>query len=141
MDDERIVVDTSVILKWFHPEEDTSRALRVLEAIEKREVVAFAPDLLIYETVNAWTRGMKNAVEDLPDLLASLYSLPLVIVSPEPHIMVSAGNLGAQHPKLSVYDASFLALAIGEQAVLYTADAKLKRAVDAIGLAEYLQLL
>lgn len=122
-----IVVDTSVVVKWFAVEENSERAVELLRSQEEFA----APDLLILEVANALMTKVRmsellevhaaRSLSSVPDFMAVLY--PMVDLIDE------AWTLAFQlrHP---VYDCVFLALALRLDLKLVTADEKfLKKAL------------
>lgn len=122
---DRIVVDASITLKWFHPEKGSEPALKILQRITRGDVIAFIPDLLLYEVANVWIRGMKEKSEDMPSILDALQNLAWSIISPSTTLLSEAAQLATEYKKISVYDATYIALAVQEHAYLLTADEKL----------------
>lgn len=123
----RIVVDASVVLKWYLSDEKHSyTALQILDKYVSYEVEILAPSLLEYEVLNglfiARKRGriqeemVVTAVEGFLSLEIELKALsffyPEVLFFSESH-------------NLSAYDASYLAVANEEGALLVTADKNL----------------
>lgn len=47
-----MIVDTSVVVKWFYEEAETPAALRLFDRITNNELRAVIPDLLFYESTN-----------------------------------------------------------------------------------------
>ena len=48
-----LVLDTSVIMKWYKEEEDSDKALEIRDKCIRGEIQLSAPDLVLYEMVNA----------------------------------------------------------------------------------------
>ena len=48
-----IILDASVVVKWFSEEEYTDKALEIRERIRMGEERVIVPDLLLYELANA----------------------------------------------------------------------------------------
>jgi predicted nucleic acid-binding protein len=125
-----IVVDTSVAIKWFFDESDSSPA----RALLKGEAVG-APDLLYYEFANYLC--MKDFVtpEEARRFVDQLYALPLqVFILPQKGFR-RAVEL-AKRFGLTAYDASFVALAEALEADLVTADAKLVRKAKSLSFVK-----
>ncbi len=112
------VIDTSVVIKIFFPEEGSDRA-RFL--VQNHDVVA--PDLLVYEFTNYISRRHGMTSDDVVFLLKQFYRLPIeFFVLPE-NRFVEVSQL-AKKIKVTAYDASFLVLANSLKAPLVTADHK-----------------
>lgn len=47
-----VVLDASVVIKWYHEEEDTEIAEAIERRIKDGELRAIAPSLLFYEVAN-----------------------------------------------------------------------------------------
>jgi len=127
-----VVVDTSVLLTWFHEdgEHDIEAARSLLIAHQDGIVQARVLDLSVYEFGNVLTRSLRWPVERVVDQVEDL----LAIVG-EPLVLDAAGRvlaatLAGRH-RLTYYDASWAAAAQGREAVLVSAD----RDLLAAGLA------
>lgn len=123
------VVDASVAVAWFLPDEDSDVADAVMDALFRK--TACAPDLLRHEIRSVLLMGerRKRISNDL--VLASLIRLrhlPIVIADSGEDALVV--GLARKH-QLSAYDAAYLALAITEGIPLATLDKKLRQAAVA----------
>ncbi len=123
-----LVVDASVVIKWFVPELHSERAGRLLA--EPHDFLA--PDLLFPEVGNViWKKVRRGELtDDLGRrLVADLATIAVETVSTrgllrEAHaIAVSVG--------VTVYDAMYVALAVRVDTQVVTADDRLARAVAA----------
>lgn len=124
-----IVVDASVVVKWFHEEEDTKEAEKLQEQIARGEIRAIVPPLSFYEVANVLTLKAGSAVEEIIAAHHVLENLPFQVVEVIHTVLEEAIRIAHQH-HLSVYDAVYVALAILSGATLITAD---KRLVETIG--------
>jgi len=122
----RLLVDTSVLIKWFQSEgEGYLREARALRAAHVAgEVEAHIIDLALYEVGNVLLRALRWSAADtaaqLDDLVA-IVGPPLVV---DALIFRSATYLAEQHG-LSFYDASWAAAAQELRIPLVTADRRL----------------
>ena len=97
-----------------------------IAAVEAGEVDAHVPDLVFVETANAfasYVRAGRLEYQDSDEALATVASLPLD-VAPTRLLARQALALTVSR-RISGYDACYLALAIGYDAVLVTADRRL----------------
>jgi len=56
-----LVVDSSVVIKWFSDEEDTEKALKIREDFLKGKNIIAVPDIQIYEIANALSHELSSA--------------------------------------------------------------------------------
>jgi predicted nucleic acid-binding protein len=121
-----LVVDASVVAKWFLPEPDAAAALRLLDGRHR----LVAPDLICAEIGNiAWKLHMRGVLtsDEVSDMIEHFLSMPL-----ETHDSASLLSLAVQiavATKRTVYDSLYLALALELGMIVVTAD---KREVNAL---------
>lgn len=128
-----VLIDTSVLIKWFHSEGEAelweARALR--SAHVAGEIDAHVLDLAMYEIGNVLVRALRWAASDVADQLDDLREVvgePLVMTA---DWLRQAAILAESHT-LSFYDASWAATAAALGMPLISADQRLLHA----GLAE-----
>jgi len=133
-----LVIDASVAIKWFIPEEGSIAAVGLLDG--KRELIA--PDLIRPEVANIiWklcSRGLLK-MEEASQIIEDFLSLPVDIHDNEPLIR-GAFEIAAQ-TKRTVYDSLYLALAIQAHGVMVTADEKFANALKKTDFAKFITLL
>ena len=123
-----IVLDTSVVAKWFLPEPLSTEADRILEEIRLGKTNAAAPDLIVYEFANIlWQRQKKGSISgrQAAAIMSDFERLPFELVPGDvlgSEALKIAGNTGC-----TAYDGAFMALASGLNATLVTADQKFIR--------------
>lgn len=131
-----LVVDTSVVVKWFLTEELEEEALKVYEAGERGDVALLAPDSVEPEFWNVlWQRHVRGELEldevleywDVFEELPLLFAEILTLMPLAAEIAADSGCI--------IYDALFVALAESEDTVVVTADGKLLRALEGTGYA------
>ena len=121
------VVDASVVLKWILAEEsgrETAKALIPNHASGTQEIVVH--DLLFYEVTNILAISTRLPLAQIEEILDWLYELELKVTSLGRDDFKNAAKL-AQEFHISVYDASYVALAISLDAVFVTADIALTK--------------
>lgn len=119
-----LVIDASTVLKWFVPEEDTERAVKLRNRHIEGENVLFAPDLLVYEVANALKFRPDLASEDLEKNLDALFALDLELIVPSSEAIIKSAVM-ARKLDITVYDAVYLTLAETIGSYVVTADEKL----------------
>lgn len=127
-----LVLDTSVVVKWFLDEPHADAARRIQAACRAGTVQPVVPDLLYAECGNTvWKRVARGDLppRDAADLLEALLALPLAVVRTA-EVLPLAYRLAVEYRR-AVYDAVFLAAAQAVDGPLVTADAVLHRAVGA----------
>jgi len=135
-----VVVDASVVIKWYLPEVHGEAALRLLDSPDE----FIAPDHLFAETTNAVWKAVRrkelsaaeglNIIERLDD------EVQIKLVSCQ-DLAVDAYEIAVSFGR-SVYDAMYLALAVDRNTRLITADDRLYNALAKIPkLAPHIQPL
>lgn len=122
----KIVVDTSVLIKWIktRDEELRSEALSLLEIIQRERLEVIVPALLLYEVGNLLLRKTRLPSNGVAAALDHVLDLPITVVNPEPALLRRAARLG-RGLELTFYDSSFLAVAEEVDGLFITADRKL----------------
>ena len=119
-----VVVDASVSVAWFVPDEFSQRSADLLEQVFDAKLRLLVPELWHYEMLNTLrsaSRRGRMTERDIRDAVVRLAAIPLVAVTAASlgHAailsMASATDLGA-------YDATYVVLADHARAVLVTAD-------------------
>lgn len=133
------VVDASLVIKWFVPDGDSDAARRWLEA--PNDYVA--PELLFPETGNTvWKKVRRGELspDDGQQLVSDLSVIAVESVSvrgllPDAHAL-------AQRTGITVYDATYLALAVRLETKVITGDDRFaRRLADHPLLAPHVQSL
>jgi predicted nucleic acid-binding protein len=122
-----LVLDASVLVKWYVPELHTEAARRLLQAPEMAYV---APELIFAEAANAvWKKTRRGeiphslAVGLVTDMCrADVETVPL-------RSLVADAYALAAHTNRTVYDCCYLALAARLRTELVTADQRLYHAL------------
>ncbi len=120
------VVDASVAIKWFLPENHSEAALRLLT----QPHTLHAPDLIFSEFGNVlWKRVRRNEIskKEADAILEGLQTLNLQ-VQPSQALIPLALEIACGENR-TVYDSLYLAAAIALQSPLITADARFFRAL------------
>lgn len=128
---DKLVVDSSVIIKWFLLEPDSDKASEILEAYDTQEIEVIAPDVIYAEVGNiAWKRYTvtKNiSVTEAQRIVSNFLGLSLETV-PDSELLADAYRIAVTYGR-SVYDSLYIALSVREQCRLVTADERLTNSV------------
>jgi predicted nucleic acid-binding protein len=118
-----VVSDANVVLKWFRSEgeEEVGAARTLLEAHKERTVALSVLDLTVYEVGNALIRGRAGvSAQQAATVIEALVEI-CPAIRPSPEEMRGASELAERHD-LTLYDASYAAVAQGRSAALVTLD-------------------
>ncbi len=116
-----LVLDASVLIKWFNKEEHTDKALSVKDLYERGIVDLVEPELAAYELGNSLRYNPNFGVEDVRQALSAIEKLQIAT-------RPLAGELAARTVELAyvygltLYDSAYVALAEMTGSALYTAD-------------------
>ena len=130
------VVDSSVVAKWFLPEEHSEEARALLTS--GAELIA--PDLMPIEVASvAWKRVQRGELtaEEATALVHDLATLPMRI-EPSDNLIESALEI-ALATKRTVYDCVYVALAIANDCEFVTADERLVNSLVATPLGSHVR--
>lgn len=120
-----VVVDANVIVKWFVEEEGSDRALKIRDKYVDGEIKLVAPEIMVFEVLNALYYKRLFSLEEMMEISEALDAFsfelyPLVGDYARRTIKVAHEN------NITVYDASYVSLAMMKRTYMYTADTKLK---------------
>lgn len=119
-----IVIDASVVIKWFKPDEKSSQADFILEEhVAGRESI-FAPTLLLYEFMNALFYSKNLNFSEISEAINALNKAKLNYVNPDLKILQDTLSI-SEKTRNSIYDSSYIALAKNFNCGLITSDKKL----------------
>lgn len=131
------VLDASVILKCFLKEQDSPKALKLLEAHTSGDMQIAVPELLYYEVANALITKTRLPEEAITKAVRNLLELDLVSYSLGPDEYIRAAQL-AVSSNITMYDASYPVLAERLGIDFITAD---RRLVGSLKGLEFVKLL
>lgn len=119
-----LVVDASVVVKWFIEENDSEKAILLRDMFIEGKVEFFIPSLLYFEVLNALKYSQLFDSDELNDAGESLESYGLKVVAIKNELRKNMIKIALEHG-LSIYDASYLGLSIGLDKLFCTADEKI----------------
>ncbi len=124
-----VVVDASVAVKWFNTEEFSEQAVAMRDDHVSGGLVLAAPSLIIWEVCNALRNSPDTGSNDVRKVLKDLWDLQMALFEPNPEWMDVA--IGEAFDKgVTVYDSSYLALALHLRVPVYTADSALLSKIE-----------
>jgi predicted nucleic acid-binding protein len=126
-----IVVDSSVVIKWFVVEPYSDKARQILDGYNTGEINFLAPDLMNAEVGNIiWKkhRLQDMSLEDTQEIINTFKALVFTFTS-SAALLDSAYDLAVTHER-TVYDMMYVALSERENCRFITAD---ERMVNALG--------
>lgn len=120
----QVVVDSSVSVKWLNQinEELLDKADKLLSEAQAGLANLLAPELSKYEIGNALL-NKKLSLPEAFESLGTIYQLPVTFV-PETEELANQTYKIAAQGSITYYDASFIALAKQENAILVTNNPK-----------------
>lgn len=125
------VLDTSVAVKWYLPEELHEEAIRLARRAQTGDVELLAPGILQPEFFNAlWQQHRRNnlPLQEVRSAWEQFALDPVDLYVPE-DLMPRAVEITFETGVI-VYDALFLALAEDADTLVVTADGKLLKALE-----------
>ncbi len=132
-----IVLDTSVVVKWFSNEKHTEKALDIRKRIRNKDEIGVFPDLLLYELSNALRYNPNFDEKDVIDALESIINMDMEIVNLSSEVINLSITLAFERD-ITIYDSSYVALAQKLDANFVTADEKLYNKIHDLGLSTYI---
>ena len=130
----KIVLDASVVAKWFIEEENTEKAIEIRDKFVRGEIKVLVPSLLIYEIGNVFLKHPAKNSKDVENDFKALFDIGMEIVEINKPEILRDIHKNAKHFGITFYDAVYVTLALKEGCKLITADKKLKRKVNMVEL-------
>ena len=127
-----LVIDASVVLKWFSGDKELDRdlAIKVYEEMSRGEIRLIAPEFLLVEVSNVLARKKKLPKDDLKRVVDMLMESGIEFLGVPIDLVVDA----TYKHEISVYDALYVALAETQGVGLLTEDARLLELDLGVGL-------
>ena len=137
----KIVVDSSVILKWLYREDESflAQADQLLQQTMDNGIKLLTPELAKYEIGNVLLKDKLLSQDEGHESLSVFYSLPIEFITETFELSKETFEIGIQSG-MTYYDASFIALAKQEDAILVTDNPKHQTkisGVKVVPLGEY----
>lgn len=121
-DNQNIVIDASVLIKWFTKENEDNDAIeRMMEDFKYKRITINVPAVIMWEIGN-WAGRICN--KDVTYILSQIQMYGFMHADFDIRYAALACEIMRKHQKVSFYDASYHALALSRQAIFFTADKK-----------------
>lgn len=121
-----IIIDSSVAIKWYLPDEHDDKALKIKSDFADGIISIALPVLFFYEISNilrTTSKSLRIAQEDTSQVFQDLLELNFMVYSSKG--LFKSALEKALDLDMTTYDASYIVLAEYLQIPLYTADDKL----------------
>ena len=131
----KLVIDASVVIKFYVPEILSDRAQEVMSLVADGELMLLAPDLLYPETGNIlWKKQRLHELtpDEVEEIVDAITSLPIKTEHSR-QIMPLSVSIALQSG-ITVYDAMYVAVARIYETRMITAD---RRLVGALAKTEF----
>ena len=125
----KIIVDASLVVKWFITEEYSNLALEIRDRFVNGQLELFAPSLLQYEVLNALKYSNLFSLDNLVDAVTSLENYGIIQVPLNGDYAQKTLKLAVDH-NISIYDAAYIGLTDVLGICAYSADKKLVDTVN-----------
>ena len=130
-----LVVDASIVSKWFLQEEESDAARELL----RKNWILYAPDLLVAEIGNVlWKRLERRELNlEQAELIVARFATAPIVLVPVEQLTGMALRIAHLHRR-NFYDCTYLALALREKCRMVTADLRFLNAMRDTPLSAYM---
>ncbi|MSP13555.1 MAG: PIN domain-containing protein [Chloroflexi bacterium] len=133
-----LVLDTSVIVKWFRQEEVLAQqALNVRDRYLRGDFSVAVPTLVAYELANVLAFKTDLSTVQVQEAVQSIFDIKLEWVVPSKSLVRRAVEISRTYAT-TVYDATFIAIAEERAGILITADERLSRKLLTFSFVKFL---
>ena len=120
-----IVLDTSVVVKWFSTEIKSDQALKLLDAYTQGSVELVVSEILFCEVGNALRYKPDYDIQKWKTALTQLFNLRMEIIYLNEALVSRTGEI-AYEGKVPFYDALPVAIAEHRRVICITADQEIQ---------------
>ncbi len=120
---EEVILDTSVVVKWFAEEKDSKSALYLRDKHKTGQIRINAPEIITLELTNALFFGAGFRSEVLKEAICLFLNFHLNLIPVDESLIDKARGWMEKH-NIAIYDAIFIALSETTKIPLITADKK-----------------
>mgnify|MGYP001580120052 CR=1 FL=1 len=119
----RLIIDNSIVLKWFYKENDSDKALELLELIHDLNATLILPSLAVVELVNSLKFGKKTDSLKADDVIKKFFALEPKLLSLDLESSLKL-SLIVHKNNITSYDACYILAAEELNIPIFTADYK-----------------
>jgi predicted nucleic acid-binding protein len=125
----RVIIDASVITRWYLNEEWTNIALELRHDYELGKLMLIAPFLIYYEVGNALRYSKDLTQQDVASSLNSLLKLQIKLIYLDDKLIEKMSEIAFLN-NITIYDSSYCAIAELLGCKFITGDERLKEKVN-----------
>jgi predicted nucleic acid-binding protein len=126
-----LLLDSSVIVKWFINEVDSPLAQRLRTVWMEGQIELFYAELSLFEIANALYYSRLFVAQDVIVALEALQALGMTRLSMSPTALTHSVQLSYEYG-IAIYDAYLVALALEHQLIFVSADRRLTHRLTAM---------
>ena len=132
-----LVLDASVVIKWFKQEIYTDIATKIKDDFVNGIYEIVVPDLILYEITNALRYDKRFDDKFIKESLDNLLKMEINIVIPSQRLISRSIEL-SYSSNVTIYDATYIALAELNGAIFVTADETLYKKSKRMKLVKFI---
>ena len=126
---EKVVIDASVVVKWFIEEEASEEALAIRTQFIEGEIELMSPSVLNYEVLNALKYSTLYNIQELIIAATALENYGIIQVPLNGEYAKQVVTIALEN-EISIYDAAYIGLAEIMETQVYTADIQMSEKVQ-----------
>lgn len=135
---EKVVLDASVVAKWYLKEKYSEQALKLRDNYVSGHITIAVPSLLEYEVLNALKYSGTYSEQELKDIARSLNKYGFENWKLKDKLKDETIKISSKY-NITIYDASYLALATLMKTTFYTTDEELLNKIAELKIAKHLK--
>lgn len=140
MAEEKVVVDASIVAKWFLEEPFSDKAIELRDKHLLGDLVLIAPSLLVYEVLNALRYSSVYSKDELASAAESINKYGLDLRSLTEESKRKAIEI-AMDFDISIYDAAYVGLAETLGIAFYTTDEEVVKTCQRLKIVRHVREL
>jgi len=132
------VVDANIVIKWFNLEEYSEKAEELKNKHLRAELTLVSSPLMVFEVLNALRYNSEIGANEVREAFDDLLGIQIKL-HPVEQWFSEAVSIAYEYG-ITIYDASYIALANHLNCLLYTADSKLLERVKSTNIKSIAEL-